>query len=95
MESPIKGRAVTDIRETVQSDIVPDLIAAHALSRCDTVACYHGIGKGTALEKLGLGYHFHAVGDTDAELLVVIQEATTFVLECYGYPESRNRSDTR
>ena len=28
------------------------------------------------------GYHFHAVGDTYAELLVVIQEATTFVLAC-------------
>ena len=28
------------------------------------------------------GYHFHAVGDTYAELPVVIQEATTFVLAC-------------
>ena len=28
------------------------------------------------------GYHFHAVGDTDAKLPVVIQEATTFVLAC-------------
>ena len=28
------------------------------------------------------GYHFHAVGDTYAELPVVIQRATTFVLAC-------------
>ena len=28
------------------------------------------------------GYHFHAVGDAYAELPVVIQEATTFVLVC-------------
>ena len=42
-------------------------------------ACYHGIGKGTALKKLRSGYPFHAVGDTDAELRVVIQEATSFV----------------
>ena len=30
------------------------------------------------------GYHFHAVGNTYAELPVVIQEATTFVLACTG-----------
>ena len=59
------------------------------------MACYHGIGKGTALKSLPSGYHFHAVGDTYAELPVVIQEATTFVLACYGYPERRNMPDTR
>ena len=59
------------------------------------VARYHGIGKGTALKTLPSGYHFHAVGDTYTELPAVIQEATTFVLVCYGYPESRNMSDTR
>ena len=46
------------------------------------VAWYHSIGKGTALKTLPSGYHFHAVGDTYAELPVVIQEATTFVLAC-------------
>ena len=96
MESPIKERAVIDIRQTVlqNSDIVPDLIAAHALSGCDMVACYHGIGKGTILKTLRSVYHFHSVGDTNAELPVAIQEATTFVSACYGYPESRNMSGT-
>ena len=63
MEYPIKERAVIDIRQTVQrnSDIVPDLIAAHALFGCNTVACFHGIGKGTALKTLRYGYHLHAV----------------------------------
>ena len=28
-------------------NIIPDLLAAHALSGCDTTACYFGIGKGT------------------------------------------------
>ena len=70
MESLIKERAVIDIRQTVlrNSDIVPDLIAAHALSGCDTVACYHGIGKGTVLKTLRSGYHFHSVGDTCSDL---------------------------
>ena len=40
------------------------------------------VWKGTALKTLPSGYHFHAVGDTYAELHVVIQEATTFVLAC-------------
>ena len=53
------------------------------------VAWYHGIPKkGTALKILPSGYHFHAVEDTYAELPVVIQEATNFVLACYGYPEN-------
>ena len=76
------------------SDIEPDFIVAHALSGCDMVACYHGIGKGTELKTLPSGYHFHAAGDTDADLFVVIEEATTFVSACYGYSESRNMSVT-
>ena len=51
--------------------------------------------KGNSTNTLPPSYHFHAVGDTDAELPVVIQEATTFVLVCYGYPESKNMPDTR
>ena len=64
------------------SDIVPDFISAHAPSGWDMVAWYHGIGNATALKTLSLGYRFHAVGNTYAEL--VIQRATTFVLACYG-----------
>ena len=54
------------------------------------VAWNRGIGKGTALKTLPSGYHLITVGDAYAELPVVIQEATTFVLVCYGYPERRN-----
>ena len=59
------------------------------------VAWYHGIVKGTSLTTLPSGYHFHAVRDTYAELPVVIQGATTFVLVCYRYTESRNVPGTR
>ena len=46
MESPIKGRTVVDIGKTVQkhSEIVEGILPAHALSGCDTVASYFGIG---------------------------------------------------
>ena len=41
MESPAKDRKPVDIRETVikNKQIIPDLLAAHAISGCDTVAC--------------------------------------------------------
>ena len=47
MESPIKDRIVVDIGKTVEKhqNIIPEILAAHALSGCDTVACCFGIGK--------------------------------------------------
>ena len=40
MVSPIRGRVVIDINATVDlyRDIIPDLLAAHLLIGCDTVA---------------------------------------------------------
>ena len=57
LESPLKGRAVIDIDKTVEKNlsIIPGLLAAHALSGCDTVAGYYGIGKGTVLKVLRAG----------------------------------------
>ena len=37
--------SVSLIMVAKQSGIVPQLIAAHAVSGCDTVGCYNGIGK--------------------------------------------------
>ena len=51
--------------------------------------------KWNSTEYIAFKLSFHAFGDTYAELPVVIQEATTFVLACYGYPERRNMPDTR
>lgn len=47
MESPQHQRRVIDIDLTVQNhmSIIPKLLVAHALSGCDTVASYFGIGK--------------------------------------------------
>ena len=48
----IRGHAVIDINATVDlhRDIIPDLLAAHGLTGCDTVATYLGIWKAAALE---------------------------------------------
>lgn len=54
MENHIKERAFIDLWQTVQrnSYIVPDRIAADALSECDMVACCFGVGKGTTVKIL-------------------------------------------
>ena len=69
MESPLKGRAIIDIDATVQQNlsIILALLAAHALSGCDTVASYYGIGKGIMLKVLRAGkkhYLYHALNRT-------------------------------
>ena len=87
MISPVKGRAVIDMNKTVQSniEIMPDLLAAHGITGCDTVAIYFGIGKGIVLKILRTGkYPLSVIGDTTSDISDVIEQATRFVLACYG-----------
>ncbi|KAJ8870229.1 hypothetical protein PR048_029246 [Dryococelus australis] len=51
MESPVQERTIVDIGQTVRkhSSVISELLPANALSGCDTVACYFGIGKGQLL----------------------------------------------
>ena len=46
-ESSVHGRQTTDIRATAKehANILPNLLAAHELTGCDTVAPCYGIGK--------------------------------------------------
>ena len=87
MESPIKGRTVLDIRETakVNSKIVHNLLPAHALSGCDTVATYFGVGKGKVIKVLRAGKtSLAALGVITSNLEDVYKQATAFVSACYG-----------
>jgi len=97
MESPINYRVVVDIGKTVDKhrDIIPEILAAHALSRCDTVACCFGIGKNTVLKVLRSGLHLSLLGKIDASLPMVIQQATTFMSACYGQRNSDTVSNAR
>ena len=54
IESPVEDRVTIDIKATATEhrNIIPDLLAAHALSRCDSTACYFGIGKDTIVKTL-------------------------------------------
>ena len=59
MASPIRNRTMTDINATAtkHDTIMPNLIATHGLTGCDTVATYFGIGKGVALKVLRSGHY--------------------------------------
>ena len=53
MEGTSSERLTVDIKASVEkhANIVPQLLAAHGLSGCDTVAQLYGIGKGTVVKK--------------------------------------------
>ena len=57
MISPIRGRTVIDINASVDKNpaVMEDILAAHRMMGCDTVATYHGIGKGIALKVIRSG----------------------------------------
>ena len=83
MVSPIRGRTVIDINATVDLHraIIPDLLAAHGLTGCDTVPTYFGIGKDATLRVLTFGVHaLTYVGDTRRILSEITAQATPFIL---------------
>ena len=87
MVSPIDGRSTIDINATVNQhrDIIPNLLAAHGLTGCDTVAPYFGIGKSVALNVLRSGVHsLSSIGDTNCTLSDIMSQATPYILACYG-----------
>ena len=96
LQSTGADRTLIDIGDTVVKniDIVPRLVAAHALSGCDTAAPYHGIGKLTVVKKLREGALLDAVGDTSADLATAVEQATLFISDCYGF-QSNSMTDCR
>ena len=54
MDPTSRSRSSIDIGATVakHSSIIPQLIAAHAVSGCDTVGCYHSSRKTKAVKLL-------------------------------------------
>jgi len=98
MVSPIHGRAVIDINATVDQhrEIIPDLLATHGLTGCDTVATYFGIGKAVALRVLRAGVHaLSYIGDTSRVLSEVTSQATPFILACYGQTKCTSLTEAR
>ena len=101
MKSPISGRAVIDIAATVEKHkgIIPNLLAAHALTGCDTVASTFGIGKATGLKVLRSGKHelnmLGNIGNNIASFSGVLDQAASFLLACYGQSKCVSLTEAR
>ena len=86
-----------DIKSTLakHSQIVKNLLPAHAISGCNTVVSYYGLGKGFVIKVLKAGYELSAIGNVDAPFKQVLNQATAFISACYGIKESMDMSHTR
>ena len=98
MVSPIRGRTVIDINESVDKNraIMGDLLAAHGLTGCYTVTTYHGIGKSVALKVLrSETLSLSKVGDMTLFVEEALEQSTSFMLSCYGHLECSSLTDAR
>ena len=87
MSSPVKQRAVTDIRATVEShsDVAYYLLTIHGLSGTDAVASLHGIGKATVFKVAKKRcFPLFSIGDVHDENKSVEAQATIFMCAVYG-----------
>ena len=97
MEGTSSERTLVDIGATVKkhSKIVPQLLAARALSGCDTVAYRFGISKATVIKTLMKGKKLEKLGDPGADFGDIMFDATSFVATCHGSKITDNLSKTR
>ena len=77
------------------SEIVEGILPVHALSGCDTVASYFGIGEVTVLKTLRSGHSLNLLGAPGHSMEYVIQQATSFISACYGHTNCSTMSETR
>ncbi len=96
--SPVHGRAVLDINASVKEhkSILPNLLAAHGITGCDSVGTYHGIGKGAAHRVLKMKkYPLSHLGEKDIPLIDVYPQCTSFMLACYKQSSCTSLTDAR
>jgi len=86
MEGPSAERTTIDIGATASEhgQLLSQLPAAHALSGCDTVAQYFGVGKNTVIKVLKSGVELQKLGVLTEDIGDIIEEATAFMAACYG-----------
>ena len=86
MEPTRQGRSSANIGSTVAKhwSIVPQLLSAQALSGCDTVASYFGIGKTKVVKVLEAGNRLNHLGNPSAKIEDIRCESAAFIAACYG-----------
>ena len=80
------SRTVVDIVATAakHQEIIPHVLAANALSGCDTLNHMWGIEKGSIIKHLLKGSILINVGNIASHLDDITAESTNFVAACYG-----------
>jgi predicted aminopeptidase len=86
MEPASPERTSVNIGDTVSKHyyIIQQLLAAHALTGCDTVRCYFGVGKVKSVKVMQAGHKLDSIGQPESEQAIVIREETKFIAACYG-----------
>lgn len=86
MKSPKRSSPMIVINQSViqNADIIPSLLAIHAIIGCDSVPATFNIGKLTALSVARKGYPLVKIGHLRSDMKAVLQEATKFMSLCYG-----------
>jgi hypothetical protein len=86
MQSFSSGRSIIDVNKTIQQHaaIIPNLLAAHAITGCDTVSSISGIGKSTVLKKLKNFKEELQLGDANSSCDAILKSTCKFVTTLYG-----------
>ena len=97
METFDSNRSVIDINEISRknADIVSSLIAAHALSGCDSVPKLFGIGKKTVVKILKQNISLTRLGNTNSPIKEIYEESSRLVAACYGVKNETSLSKVR
>ena len=98
MQATRKARADVDVKATIEhlQDIIPDLLAAHCLMGCDTVAMCHSIGKGKMLKTLKMRkYCLNLLGEQSDDFEEVLQQSIAFIPAHYGIHNSTSMTASR
>ena len=97
MEAFANNRSMVNINKTAKrnTEIVPSLIATHALSGCDSVPKMFGIEKKKIVSVLQQGFHLQKFGDIESEKTSIIEECSKFVAACYGFKGELNLTKAR
>lgn len=99
MVSPAASRCdVVDINATVtkNEDIMADMLAAHCLSGCDTVAGFYNIGKQTVINVLKSGTSpLSELSNPNSSTDAVLEQASKFMMSCYVRDGGSNFTDMK
>jgi hypothetical protein len=97
MESCSAGHNVISVNGVISShqNIMPNLLAAHALTGCDTVSSFSGIGKASVLKKLAKFNGHFKLGNLKATAEEVTESCLQFVCLLYGEESAINLNTVR